>query len=73
MAAAMQQAGGNAGDGSTLQGQAIAGAQGSQVHTTGQPSHATQLQSSATDAGEPSSYEMGCCGFVFNLACRRSA
>jgi hypothetical protein len=73
MAAAMEQAGGNAGDGSTSQGQAMAGAQGSQVHTTGQTSHATQLQSSATDAGKPSSYEMGCCGFVVNLACRRSA
>jgi hypothetical protein len=70
MAAAMQQAGGNAGDSSTSQGQAVAGAQDSHVHTMGQPSHATQ--NSSTDAGEPSSHEIGCCGFVINIARRRS-
>ncbi|KAJ8593360.1 WD40 repeat-like protein [Rhizopogon salebrosus TDB-379] len=49
VAAAMQQAGSNADNSSMSQGQAISGAQGSQVCTTGQPSHATQLQNSSPD------------------------
>jgi hypothetical protein len=74
MAAAMQQAGGNAGDSSTSQGQAMAGAQGSQVHTTGQTSHATLLQNPPPDTGlgESPLYVIGCCGLLFRFGCHRS-
>ncbi|KAJ8591141.1 WD40 repeat-like protein [Rhizopogon salebrosus TDB-379] len=74
VAEAMQQPGGNAGNSSTSQGQAVAGAQGSPVHTTGQTAHATQLQHSSTDAElrESPSYVIGCCGFLFHFGCHRS-
>jgi tyrosyl-DNA phosphodiesterase 2 len=74
MVAAMQQAGGNAGDSSTSQGQAITGAQCSQVHTTRQTSHATQLPNSSPDTGlgESPLYVIGCCGLLFRFGCHRS-
>jgi hypothetical protein len=74
MAAAMQKVDGNTGDSSTSQGQAVVGAQGSQVHTTGQPSHDTQLQNSSPDAElrESPLYVIGCCGFRFHFGCHRS-
>ncbi|KAJ8593339.1 WD40 repeat-like protein [Rhizopogon salebrosus TDB-379] len=74
VAEAMQQAGGNAGNSSTSQGQAAAGAQGSQVHTTGQTAHATQLQNSSPDTrlGESPLYVIGCCGLLFRFGCHRS-
>ncbi|KAJ8586304.1 WD40 repeat-like protein [Rhizopogon salebrosus TDB-379] len=74
MTAAMQQVGGNAGDSSTSQGQAVAGAQGSQVHMTAQTSHATQLHNSSPDAGlrESPLYVIGCCGLLFRFDCHRS-
>ncbi|OAX34978.1 hypothetical protein K503DRAFT_773977 [Rhizopogon vinicolor AM-OR11-026] len=54
MAAALQQASGNAVGGQTSQGQAVVAVQGSQVVTQGQPSHLTQGQHRSPGVGEPS-------------------
>jgi hypothetical protein len=73
VAAAMQYAIDHAADSRTSQGQAAAGVQGSEFCTQGQlASQPTQpVQNSFPCIHEPS-YEMGCCGFVFHLACCRS-
>jgi hypothetical protein len=73
VAAAMQYAIDHAADSRTSQGQAAAGAQGSEFCTQGQPaSQPTQpVQNSSPCIHEPS-YEIGCCGFVVYLARRRS-
>ena len=73
MAAAMQYAIDRAADSRTSQGQAAAGAQGSELCTQGQPAQQpTQpVQNYSPYIREPS-HEIGCCGFVLHLACRRS-
>ncbi|KAJ8587623.1 WD40 repeat-like protein [Rhizopogon salebrosus TDB-379] len=73
VAAAMQYAIDHAADSQTSQGQAAAGAPGSEFCTQGQPaSQPTQpVQNSSPCIHEPS-YEIGCCGFVLHLARRRS-
>ncbi|OAX32409.1 hypothetical protein K503DRAFT_787219, partial [Rhizopogon vinicolor AM-OR11-026] len=58
MAAALQQASGNAVDGPTSQGQAAVGVQGSQVATQGPPTQIAQGQHSTADAGEPAVYHV---------------
>ncbi|OJA08636.1 hypothetical protein AZE42_06960 [Rhizopogon vesiculosus] len=71
MAATLQQASGNAVNGQTSQGQAVAEVQGSQVATQGPPTQIAQGQHSTADSGEPV-FAIGCCGLVFHLAHRRS-
>ncbi|OAX31409.1 hypothetical protein K503DRAFT_787843, partial [Rhizopogon vinicolor AM-OR11-026] len=62
MVAALQQASGSAVDGQTLQGQAAAVVQGSQVVTQRQPSQLTPGQKISPGIEEPS-YAIACCGF----------
>ncbi|OAX35141.1 WD40 repeat-like protein [Rhizopogon vinicolor AM-OR11-026] len=71
MAAALQQASDNAVDSQTLQGQAAAVTQGSQVVTQGQPSRLTPGQNFSPGIEEPS-YAIGCCGFDLHFVRRRS-
>ncbi|OAX39341.1 hypothetical protein K503DRAFT_94555 [Rhizopogon vinicolor AM-OR11-026] len=71
MAAALQQACGNAVDSQTSRGQAAAVAPGSQVVIQGQPSQLTPRHNSSPGIEEPS-YVIGCCGFDVHFVRRRS-
>jgi hypothetical protein len=73
VAEAVQYAIDHAADSRTSQGQAAAGTPSSEFCTQGQPaSQPTQpVRNSSPCIHEPS-YEIGCCGFVLHLACRRS-